>query len=382
MTSGSTERPLPELMTAAVLREGSAPRFTLERIPLPVPSAGEVLLRVEACGVCHSDLHVAKGDIPFPKPAVLGHEVSGTVVDVGADVHGYGVGDRVVAGFIIPCGKCENCKEGRDDICSVFYVNNRINGTMNDGHSRLVDGDGERLNMYSASAFAEYCVVPTTGLSHVSPDLELATAAVLGCAGMTAYGAVTRAAGDVAGKATSVFAVGGVGLSIVQVLAAVGAEPIVAVDLDDDKLELARSLGATHTINAANEDPVERIRDITGAGVSIAFEALGNPVTVNQAIRSLAQGGRAVAVGLAASGAVAEVPITSFVRQGQELVGSYGARTRQDLPAVEALAAAGDMSLGSLVTKEYSLSQINEAYQDLEAGRILGRGLIRMEGTS
>lgn len=380
MASEGAVPPLPDLMTAAVLREEIAPEFSLERIPVPSPRADEVLLRVEACGVCHSDLHVAKGDIAFPKPAVLGHEISGTVVRVGEGVEGYAVGDRVVAGFIIPCGECANCSQGRDDICTVFYANNRIKGAMKDGQSRLVDGEGERLNMYSAAGFAEYCVVPITGLAHVSPELDLATAAVLGCAGMTAFGAVTRAAGDVRGKTVCVFAGGGVGLSIVQVLAAMGAGEVIAVDLNDEKLELARSLGATHTINARNEDPLTRIREIAPSGLNIAFEALGNSVTLNQAIRSLGQGGRAVAVGLAAADAVAEVPITTFVRQGQELIGSYGARTRQDLPAVERLAASGGIRLDALVTREHSLLDINTAYQDLEAGRIVGRGLIRMRG--
>ena len=374
----TSEVALPESMLAAVLRTQDEPVFSLERIPVPRPRAGEVLLKVEACGVCHSDLHVARGQIAFPRPAVLGHEMSGTVVALGPGVESYRIGDRVVGGFIMPCAECENCLRGRDDICDVFFVNNRLNGALLDGESRLVDADGSRINMYSAAGFAEYAVIPVSALALVDEQLDLASTAVLGCAGMTAYSAVTRGAGDVRGAVVCIIAVGGVGLSITQVVAALGARQIIAVDVSDEKLELAVKLGATHTVNARNSDVIETVKVLSEGGVEFAFEALGSPLTLGQAVRVLGEGGRAVAVGLASGDAEVTVPITNFVRRGQELIGSYGARTRADLPAVQELARGGGFSIANLVTDTYPLERINEAYVDLAAGAIRGRAVIKI----
>lgn len=374
----STTDVLPKTMLAAVLRDTDEIFFSLEQIPVPKPKRDEVLLRVEACGVCHSDLHIAKGEIGFPLPAVLGHEFSGTIVQLGEGVTDYQIDDRVVAAFILPCTECTNCLAGRDDICSNFYTNNRINGGLNDGTSRLVDGDGKKLHMYSAAGFAEYAVVPVSALTRVDDGLSLATAAILGCAGMTAYSAATRAAGDMRGKTVCVIAVGGVGMSITQLAAALGAKKIIAVDVNNEKLELAKAVGATDTVNALQEDVISRVREIAGGGVDLAFEALGSPQTLGQAVRVIGQGGRAVAVGLAAGDAEVSVPITNFVRLGQELIGSYGARTRTDLKAVQNLAASGGFDISTLVTDRYKFQDINQAYQDLASGKITGRAILKM----
>lgn len=369
---------LPTTMRAAVLRTSDVSEFTIERIPLPQPRGGEVLVKVEACGVCHSDLHVARGEIAFPRPAVLGHELSGTVVRLGEGVEDHDIGDRVVGGFIMPCTQCTNCLAGRDDLCSVFFENNRVHGALFDGESRLVDAEGERLNMYSAGGFAEYAVIPVSALARVADELELASAAVLGCAGMTAYSAVSRGAGDVEGSTVCVIAAGGVGLSITQVVAGLGARQIIAVDVSEEKLELARKLGATSTVNARECDVIETVKEISGGGVKFSFEALGLPSTLGQAVRVLGEGGRAVAVGLAAGDAEVTIPITNFVRRGQELIGSFGARTRVDLPAVQRLAAEGGFSVENLVTDRYALDEINQAYTDLAQGKISGRAILRI----
>ncbi|MGI8392749.1 zinc-binding dehydrogenase [Leucobacter sp. W1038] len=366
-----------QTMLAAVTRSSSDRSFTLERIPVPQPKSGEALLRVSACGVCHSDLHVLKGEIDFPRPAVMGHELSGVVVSLGAETEGFELGDRVVGGFIMPCTTCARCTQGRDDICEVFFTENRLKGNLLDGTSRLVDGEGNRLNMYSAAGFAEYAVIPVSALAKVDDQVDLVTAAVLGCAGMTGYGAVVRGAGDVAGLSACVIAVGGVGLSITQVLASLGARQVIAVDVDERKLELAAQLGATHTINARNEtNVIEAVQALSGGGVDVAFDALGSPLTLGQAMRVLGEGGRGVAVGLSASDSEVSVPINGLVRRGQSMQGSYGGRTRVDLPAVVSLAAEGALSVEKLVTNRYSLDHINEAYKDLADGKILGRGVV------
>lgn len=364
-------------MLAAVSRSPQEVRFHLERIPIPVPKAGEALVRVIACGVCHSDLHVLKNEIDFPRPAVLGHELSGVIVALGADVHDFRIDDRVVSGFILPCTQCANCKLGRDDICEVFFQENRLKGNLLDGTSRLVDSDGSRLNMYSSAGFAEFAVVPASALARIGHDVDPVKAAILGCAGMTAYGAAVRSAGEIRDSVTSVVGVGGVGLSIVQVLSSLGARKVIAVDIDDEKLALARELGATDTVNARKiADPVDAVKRISGGGVNVAFDALGSSVTLGQVMRMLGEGGKGVAVGLSSTSAEVSIPINTFVRRGQSMQGSYGARTRADLPAVTRLAEEGKLSLSTLVSRCYSLAEINEAFSDLATGAILGRGVI------
>ena len=367
------------VMRAAVLR-GDAPALELVDIPAPTPKAGEALVKVRACGVCHTDLHVIKGEVAFPRPAVLGHEISGTIAAIGegtADTRGLAVGDAVVGAFIMPCGECGFCRRGRDDMCANFFAQNRLKGTLYDGESRLAMPDGSFLAMYSMGGLAEYSVVPLTALARLPDGLDPEAAAVLGCAAFTAYGAVHRAGHVAPGDAVAVIAVGGVGSGVVQVARAAGADPVIAVDVADDKLEAARRLGATHTVNSSETDPVAAVRRLTGGrGVDVAFEALGRPATFQQAIGVLADGGRMVAIGIAAGRATAEVEITPLVRRGYTLTGSFGARTREDLPATVALAAAGGFDLDGLVTRRYPLEEADEAYQALARGEITGRAVV------
>ena len=373
---------LPATMTAAVL-VGDDPSLQLMTIAVPKPKAGEALLRVAACGVCHTDLHVIRGEVAFPRPAVLGHEVSGTVLQIGEgtdDTRGLDIGSRVVGGFIMPCAECDACRRGRDDLCSNFFGLNRLKGVLYDGTSRLAMPDGSFLAMYSMAGLAEYCVVPLAALVAVPPSLDLETACILGCAGLTAYGAVFRNGRVETGDSVAVVGAGGVGSSLIQMARAAGADPIIAVDIADDKLERARELGATHLVNALEADPVAAVRSHSSGGADVVFEALGNPMTFGQASRMLADGGRMVAVGIAAGAATAEVEITPLVRRGHTITGSFGGRTRTDLPEVVALATAGAFDVDSVVTRRFPLAEADEAYRLLGAGGITGRAIITMAG--
>ncbi|ODU65382.1 MAG: alcohol dehydrogenase [Micrococcales bacterium 70-64] len=370
-------------MRAAVWEAGSPLR--VETIPIPVPRAGEALVQVSACGVCHTDLHVMKGEVRFPSPAVLGHEISGRVVEIGLGTRpeqipaGIELGDRVVGAFIMPCGTCRRCESGRDDLCERFFELNRLRGVLYDGTSRLERADGSSLAMYSMAGLAEYCVIPLTALAALPHDLPEFESAVLGCAGLTAFGAVHRASGITEGDAVAVIAVGGIGLSIVQLARAAGASTVVAVDLDDAKLRMAADLGATHTINArAESDPVAAVRALVPGGVDVAFEAIGTPATLAQAVAMLAEGGRAVAVGIAAGDAAVSIPITPLVRRAQSIVGSFGARTRTDLPEVIRLSLEGRLSLADTVSRSYDLDEVAAAFDDLGRGAIAGRAIVRM----
>ncbi len=368
----------PEHMRAAVW-EGEG--LTVQTIKVPRPRSREALVKVTSCGVCHTDLHVMKGEVRFPHPAVLGHEISGTVVELGPDCDdtGLAVGSRVVGAFIMPCETCERCLEGRDDLCLNFFAQNRLNGTLYDGESRLARVDGSPLAMYSMAGLAEYSVVPVSALAAVPDGIPEVEAAILGCAVFTAYGAVRRAAEVVRGESVAVVAVGGVGASIIQICKQLGAAPIIAVDIDDEKLAAAAELGADVTINSSVVDPVAEIKRLTGGeGVHVAFEALGLPATFGTAVASLREGGRMIAVGIGAGEAAASVPITPLVRRGLTIKGSFGARTRVDLPAVVALAASGSFDLERAVTRHYDLEEAPQAFDDLAHGRITGRAVVTM----
>src|ERR1043166_4145726 len=195
----------------------------IEEIPVPEPRAGEVLVRVKACGVCHTDLHVMKAEVAFPTPAVLGHEISGTIEALGPGVNGPAVGTAVASAFIMPCGFCRFCGVGRDDLCENFFALNRLKGALYDGTSRLRRSNGSPIAMYSMAGLAEYAVVPATDVFPLPNGLPLEESAVLGCAVFTAYGAVRHAADLKGGERIAVVATGGVGLNIVQIAKAFGA---------------------------------------------------------------------------------------------------------------------------------------------------------------
>lgn len=312
---------------------------------MPRPKRNEVLLRTRACGVCHSDLHVIKGTQPFPVPAVLGHEVSGTVVAHGpgtdaATARRLPLGARAVAAFLMPCAGCGQCLRGRDDLCRRFFSHNRARGVLYDGDdgadggtTRLVTVAGGRaLAMYSMAGLAEYCVAPAAAVAPLPPGLGevedvFAAAATLGCAAFTAYGALRRAGDLRAGEA------------VADVAALAGGD-------DDD-------------------------------GVDVAVEALGRPATAAQAAGMVRPGGRAVVVGLPRRGeALAGLDMTRLVRQQVRVVGSYGARAREDLPVVLRLAETGAVRVQDAVTRRCGLEEAGQAYVDLAQGKILGRALV------
>ena len=365
-------------MRAAVMTKPNAP-MSVEELEEPQPRAGEVLVEVAACGVCHTDLHVMKEEVAFPFPCVLGHEISGTVLALGDGVDHVAVGDRVAATFMMPCGTCRHCVRGHDDLCERFFAFNRLRGVLYDGETRLFRPDGSPVWMYSMAGLAERCVVPATDVFPIPDELDLASSAVLGCSVFTALGAIRNVADLRVGETVAVMACGGVGTNLIQLAKAFGASRIIGVDLVDAKLDLARQLGATDVVNASEVDVPERVRELTdGRGVDVAFEALGSPLTVDAAIRSVDEGGRAVLVGIAPAGVEAAFDITHAVRRKIRILGSYGARARTDMPLVLELAAAGQLHLDRLVTRRFSLDEADTAYRELDAGTIVGRSIVEL----
>lgn len=363
-------------MKAAVCVETGSP-LVIEDIPIPEPRAGEVLVHNHACGVCHTDLHVMKGEVGFPLPGVLGHEISGIVAEVGAGVTNVRPGDRVVGSFIMPCGTCENCARGMEDICSTFFEFNRLRGTLYDGETRLHRASGEPLSMYSMGGLAEYSVAPATAVFALPEQLDLTDSAILGCSLFTAYGAVCTVGAVRAGESVAVVAVGGVGQNIVQLSAVSGADSVIAIDVSGDKLELARRMGATHTINSREVDVNEAIMEITGGrGVDVAFEALGSAGTTRQAVDIVREGGRVVVVGIPPAGTSLDVDLARIVRRKIQIKGSYGARARRDVPALIRLLAAGRLDLGGVISRRVPLSEAPSTYEALDRGEVLGRAVV------
>lgn len=371
-------------MRGAVFWEPNKP-LTFEDFHMPRPKPNELLIKTKACGVCHSDLHVIKGELPFASPCVLGHEITGEVVEHGPltdtkITKRFPVGAHVVGAFIMPCGSCFYCNKGQDDLCEDFFDYNRAKGTLYDGETRLfLRGSGKPVYMYSMGGLAEYCVVPAHALTTLPDTLPYTESAILGCAVFTAYGAMAHAAEVRPGDAVAVIGIGGVGLSCLQIARAFGASEIIAVDIQDEKLQNAKTMGATHIINASNVDVAQKIRELTGGrGVDVAVEALGRPQTFAQCTQSVRAGGKAVMIGLSLAGSIGEIDINHLVRRQVKVIGSYGGRARQDLPKIVRLAERGIFNLSGSVSRKCKFEEAGKAYEDLNNGKIVGRAVVEI----
>lgn len=355
-------------MNAAVLR-GPEP-MRIERVTLDGPEAGEVLVKITACGVCHSDLHsiVAARKGPLPGgPVILGHEAAGVVQEVGSGVTSVVAGDHVVMAFHPTCGKCYYCVRGMPQICE--HPDNPERA-FNGPRPRL-HANGEPVRQGIAVAgFSEYTCMPEGGVVKVRDDAPLETICLVGCAVTTGFGAATEAAHIEAGADVAVLGVGGVGLNIIQGAKVAGARNIIAIDVLASKEGLARQFGATHFVDASkNEDPVKAVQEIAGGYLDYAFEAIGLAKTIEQAFHMIRPGGTAVVVGVCSEDVT--VPGRMFLSE-RKLIGSlYGsASINYTIPRIIDLYMDKKVMLDELVSKRRPLSEINEAFADLEAGNV------------
>jgi S-(hydroxymethyl)glutathione dehydrogenase / alcohol dehydrogenase len=361
-------------MRAAVLYESNKP-MVIEDVQLDDPQPGEVLVKIAASGVCRSDLHVLNGEWRAPMPIVLGHEASGTIEAVGPNVTRVKPGDPIVLSFAPNCGYCVYCTTGRPHLCSTMRAEKA--GMLPGGTSRLHKG-GELIHHFGRTAsFAEYAVIHESGAVPISGEVSLEVAALVGCSVTTGVGAVLNTAKVPAGSTVAVIGCGGVGLNVIQGARLVNAAAIIAVDVSEDKLAFAKRFGATHLVNAREDDPVAAIKKLTDGGADFAFEALGTAPTIRVAVDAIRSGGMAVIVGMAPHGEEAHIDAYMLTWAEKTLKGSYygSARTRIDMPMLLALANAGKLDLGDLVTRRSPLEEINESYSALDRGA-LGRGLI------
>lgn len=361
-------------MKAAVLYEVGQP-LSIQEVELDHPQAGEVHVKIGAAGICRSDLHIMHGDATGILPVVLGHEAAGTVLDVGQGVTTVKAGDRVILSFVPNCGRCHFCLTGRANLCD---ANAATTGHMFDGTTRLHQGDQRITHQGKIAGFATEAVVPESGCIPVDRDFPLAQAALIGCCVTTGVGAVMFTAKVMPGSTVAVIGAGGVGLNVIQGARLLNADKIIAVDINEGRLEFAAKFGATHTINPTVQDPVQRIMEITGGlGADYTFEVFGSTETIETAYNSARKGGTIVIVGLAPQGEAAGIDAVSLVRQEKTIKGSYygGTRPHIDMPTMVNLYLSGKIDIDSLVTRRYKLEEINEAFTDLERGEI-GRGVI------
>jgi Zn-dependent alcohol dehydrogenase len=347
----------------------------MEDVDLAEPREGEVRVRIDAVGVCHSDYHYMNGDLSCPLPIVLGHEGAGRVVSVGPGVTRVAPGDAVVLMWRTRCGRCRYCSTGRPAMCQQGRAA-IVSGGLLDGTSRLSLGGKEVKHFLGASCFAEECVVSEQSVVAIPPTVSAEVAAVAGCAVITGVGAVLNVVENAAGASMLIIGAGGVGLSAVMGARLVGADPIIVADISEAKLALAGELGATHTIDATQEDVVEATHRIAG-GVDWALEAIGLPETIEQAIDALRPAGTAVVMGLAKADARFTVRSNALVQGEKTIRGSlYGsANTPVDVPRILGLYQSGRLPLDKLLGRSYPLAAVNEAYDSLVAGAV-GRSIL------
>lgn len=365
---------------AAVLHAPNTP-FVIETLHLEAPKAGEVLVRIAACGVCHSDYHLATGTTRHPIPVVCGHEGAGVVEGVGDGVTRVRVGDHVTLSWSPDCGTCFYCQHGKPNLCETF-TEPIWAGTMLDGTTRLHRDDAHRgdepVYAYCGLAtFAEYVVVPQQSCIPIRKDVPLNVAALVGCAVATGVGAAMFTANVRPGDSVVVLGCGGVGLNILQGAALCGASTIIAVDVNAAKMALAKQFGATHTL-LSDAHTLDAIRDLTGGrGADVSFEAVGIPRLQELALDAARPGGTAVLAGLSAMGTSTNLPGAVLTRTEKTVKGSYygSVYPARDFPMLLDLYMAGRLKLDELVSREYALDEIITAFEAMLGGEV-ARGVV------
>ncbi len=363
-------------MKAAVLNNINQ-NLEIENLIQESPKENEVKVKINFAGVCASDAHIMDGSATLPKPVVLGHEGSGTIVEVGSNVRNLKPGDRVIMSFVSNCGHCFHCRTGIPNLCS---ENLRIGSKLFDDTFRLKKQNNQEVyQMGKIGLFAEYSVCPSQACYPIPKEISLETAALIGCCATTGIGAIINHQNVKTGMSFAIFGCGGVGISAIQGAKLLNASKIIAVDIDDEKLEFTKKFGSTHTINAATESPIKKILEITfGNGVDMALDTFGSSGTSENALESIRRGGYAVIVGLANEGEKIQVDAVSLVRKQLNLTGSnYGTTSSHEtFRTIVNACRNNQLDLNSIVTKKFPLEKINIAFNELNSGAITGRGLI------
>jgi S-(hydroxymethyl)glutathione dehydrogenase/alcohol dehydrogenase len=353
-------------MQAAILTAYNEP-LVIEEVTASAMGPRDVLVHVDASGVCHSDLSMANGSVPLPPPAILGHEGAGTVLAVGREVTRVATGDRVIASFVPACGNCFFCLRDQSQLCEQMGFHSMVSkGTRPDGTNVI--------GMSGLGTFADEMTVDESMLVKVESDLPAEQLALIGCGITTGVGAALNTAQVKPGSTVTVIGCGGVGQSVLQGARIAGASRIFAVDPVEMKRKTAEQFGATDLVDPAQGDPVEQIRAATGGrGTDYAFEVIGLPETILQAYEVARRGGTAVVVGMARFDAQVSFPAMSLFAGNKQILGCmYGsAQVRRDFPRFVQLVETGRLDIGSMVTRHITLPEVNEAFRAMEAGEVI-----------
>ncbi len=353
-------------MKAAVLRELHSP-LVIEQVAIDAPADDEVLVRVMASGLCHSDLHVIDGNIPHPVPAILGHEAAGVVEAVGSNVTEFRTGDHVVSCLSQFCGACRECQVGRTWLCE----RRKELSTQGRTRPRVTSGNEAVMPVAGLGAFAEQMLVHRNAIVAVPKDLRFDCAAVLGCAVITGVGSVLNGAKVEPGSTVAVVGCGGIGLNVIQGARLAGAERIIAVDLQPSKLDLARHFGATDVVDAGQADAVAAVLELSNGGVDYAFEAIGLSATVEQAFAMIRPGRTAYVVGVPPFGSQLQIPGFHLCMQHKGLQGLFmGAnRFKHDIPMLASMYLGDRIKLDRLISERISLESVNDGFERMRQAR-------------
>lgn len=359
----------PSRFKAAVFVGARRP-LEIRELSLPDPGPGEVLVRLAASGVCHSDLHVLNGDWKAPSPMVLGHEGAGSIAAVGEGVCSLREDDHVILSWVSSCRRCDYCVAGRPVLCR-FARSTSSQHRSADGGTRLKDGADDVYAYLGLGTFGEYALVPETAAVKIRKDAPFAQAALVGCAVTTGIGAVTNTARVEPGSTVLVIGCGGVGINVVQGAKLAGAKHIIAADVTEEKLALGKQFGATHLVNSRETDLLSAVLDITGEGVDYAFEAIGLGPTVEAAYSATRRGGTTVIVGQAADGVrISLDPFSMSVHEKQVIGSNYGSTRQQiDFPKIVDLYMEGRIDLDSMITSRIRLEDLNRAFSSMQNGK-------------
>lgn len=354
-------------MKAAVMR-GFNSALEIDEVEIDEPLAGEVLIKTAASGICHSDLTVIEGGLPFPPPAILGHEPAGVVEAVGDGVTDFVPGDHVIGCLSSWCGVCKFCTGGRPYLCPTQYL-----GRPEGSKARLKDSSGTDLNQFAnLSSFAEKMLCPERSLVKIRDDMPLDRASLIGCGVTTGLGAALNTVHIPAGASVVIIGCGGVGLAALQGARIVGAGKIIAVDAKAWKFGLAQQLGATHCVDATDGDPVAAVHDLTDGGADFVFECIGLVPTVQQAIAMTGRGGTTVQVGVVPMSELVPISASDLTLQEKNITGSYmgSNRFRFDMPKYVDFYLDGRLHLDEMISSRIKLDEVNDGFDLMRKGEV------------
>ena len=354
-------------MKAAIMKENHAP-LEIEDVKIDAPGPGEVLLKTAASGVCHSDLTVIEGGLPYPPPCVLGHEPAGIVEEVGAGVTEFAPGDHVIGCLNSWCGVCKFCTEGRPYLCATSFM-----GRPEGMSPRLTFSDDSFLGQFAnLASFAEKMLCSERSLVKIREDMPLDRAALIGCGVTTGLGAALNTVDIPAGASVAIIGLGGVGLAALQGARITGAGQIIAIDAKPWKFDMAKLMGASHCIDASDGDPVAAVHDLTSGGADFVFECIGLVPTVQQAISMTGRGGTTVLVGVVPMTEVVPFSAADLTLQEKKITGSFmgSNRFRFDMPKYIEFYLDGRLHLDEMISSRIQLEQINDAFDKMRGGEV------------